>query len=169
MRRRARMMRGVLEDSVEGFVARFRSSAAEVTLSGRVEGNPLLECLVAGVAIHVFERTGPYLAWSGPARVILNLECDELEPVDARAPDADGRIDVVGVSALMIDGIVLARDEPFLVVDAGAPFVVGMTGDFPEVGVGHRVRVVSRAPIHAFVLPRPAVRPTAAASADDQV
>jgi hypothetical protein len=161
------MMHGVLEESVEGFVTRFRSSAADVILSGRVEGNPLLECLVNGVAIHAFERTGPYLASSGPARVILNLECDEIVRIDADADPADAALVVIGVSALAIDGVVVSRDDPFLVVDAGARFVVGLTCPVPELAPGDRVRFSSRAPIHAFVLPRSAVRP--GASSDDQV
>jgi hypothetical protein len=74
---------------------------------------------------------------------------------------------VIGVSALAIDGVVVSRDDPFLVVDAGTPFVVGLTCPVPELAPGDRVRFSSRAPIHAFVLPRSAVRP--GASSDDQV
>ncbi len=161
------MMQAVFEESVEGFVTRFRASAAEVTLAGRLEGSPLLECLVDGVAVHVFERTGPYLAASGPARVILNLECDALERLDGEPDVRTSRIEVVGVSALAVDGVVRECDEPFLVVDAGTTLVVGMTGAFPDVGIGDRVRFVSRAPVHGFVLPRTAARTTSAA--DDQV
>jgi hypothetical protein len=146
------MMHAVLEESVEGFVARFRSSAAAVTLTGRVEGSPLLECVVAGQAVHVFERTGPYLAWSGPARVILHLECDGIERLEPG--ETPPRLDVVGVSTLSAEGVVVSSEAPFLVVDAGAPLVVGITGPFPDVAVGDRVRLASRPPVHGFVLPR---------------
>lgn len=158
------MMRGVLEDSVEGFVLRFRSAAADVALGGHVEGSPLLECVVGGVAIDVFERTGPYLARSGAARVILHVEC---EGVERLAPDAPVRLEVTGVSALRVDAAVVSADEPFLVLDAGFPLVVGVTGAFPEVRAGDVVRVEARAPVHGFVLPRPTAR--APASLDDQV
>jgi hypothetical protein len=163
------MMHTVFEESVEGFVTRFQASAAEVTLAGRLEGSPLLECLVDGVAVHVFERTGPYLASSGPARVILNLECDALERLEVEPGARTNRIEVVGVSALAVDGVVRACDEPFLVVDAGTTLVVGVTGAFPAVGIGDRVRFVSRAPVHGFVLPRTAARPSAGTARDDQV
>jgi hypothetical protein len=161
----ARMMPAVLEDSVEAFIARFQAAAADVTLSSHVEGSPLLECIVAGHALHLFERTGPYLARLGPARVILNAECDALERVDEEGGEA--RIDIVGVSAIDVTGTVLRRDDPFVVVDAGAPIVVGVTAALDGVEPGDRVRFVSRPPLHGFVLPRPTARERA--NLDDQV
>jgi hypothetical protein len=151
------MMPAVLEESVEAFVARFRRAAAQVVLSSHVEGSPLLECLVAGHALHLFERTGPYLARVGPASVIVHAECDAVEPVtEEGAP----RIEVVGVSSVVCEGIVLERDDPFLVVDVGAPIVVGVSAPLGAVAVGDRVRFASRPPLHGFVLPRPSASAT---------
>jgi hypothetical protein len=161
---RGRMMRLVLEDSVEGFVSRFRSVAVEVAVAGRVEGDPLLECIIDGRALHVFERTGPYLVRGTSARIILHVECDEVAAVDAAE---DKHFEVVGVSALSVHGVVRQREDPFLVVDAGVPLVVGLTGPMPDLTVGGSVRFTSRAPVHGFVLPGASVR--AAADHDDLV
>jgi hypothetical protein len=147
------MMPGVLEESVEAFVGRFRDAAAEVTLTGHVEGDPLRECLVAGVVLQVFERTGPYLVASGPARVILHPECDAVEVVTLPSAESGREVEVVGVSRLRASGVVVERDDPFLVVDAGVPLVVAVTDGVPEIGVGTHVRFTSRAPVHGFVLP----------------
>lgn len=155
----------VLEDSVEGFVSRFRGAAADVVVASRVEGDPLLECVVGDRAIHVLERTGPYLVRSGPAEVILHVECDELHrvpPDDAQHP----ALDVLGVSRISVVGTVRAKDPPFLVLDGVVPLVVGVNGG-SEVEVGDVVRLTCTPPVHGFVVPRAA--PRSVASPDEQV
>lgn len=146
----------MFEDSPEAFVQRWRPYAAQVELFAHTEGSPLLELATDHAVLQVLERTGPYLATPGPATAILNPTTDRLG-ADA-APGKE--LEASGVASLRARGLVLLRDDPFVVVDAGVPLVVGVEGDLPEVGPGDWVEFESRAPVHGFLIP-PSKRPVA--------
>ena len=150
----------MFEDGVDALVARFSAHAASVELASRVEGSPLLECLADGVVLHVFERTGPYLAALGPARVIVQPETATLTRLEVDDPAPERSIEVTAVSAVTACGVVRLREDPFVVVDAGLPLVVAVD-ELPDgVQAGDRVRFQSRPPLHGFVLPPQAGRVT---------
>jgi hypothetical protein len=140
----------MLEESVESFVATWRAHAACVELFSGVEGTPLLECMAAGRVFHLFERTAPYTAPVGPARVIIHPVTEALEPL----PSAQRSLEVVGISRLRARGQLVHWRPPFAVVDVGVPLVVGLfTGMLAEMSVGQYVAFDSQAPVHGFVLP----------------
>lgn len=139
----------MFEESVEGFVLRWKPYAASAVLFSRTEGSPLLECLAGGVILQAFERTGPYRAHPGPARLILNPTADRLTVHDS----GDKRLETLGISRLRASGLVLLREGQMLVVDAGVPLVVGVDGDLPDdLASGSWVSFESHAPVHAFVV-----------------
>lgn len=153
----------MIEDSVEGFVARWRAHAARATAFARAEGSPLLELEVGGAVVQTLERTGPYAAPAGAIRVILHAVTERFEPVEPLA-DVERHLHAVGLAAFEAQGPVLERDGPVVVLDAGVPVVVGLDPGatsgraaassevaMPEVGAW--VRCVGLAPAHAFVLP----------------
>lgn len=166
----------MIEDSVEGFVARWRAHAASGTAFGRAEGSPLLEVAVGHAVLQTLERTGPYGAPTGPIRFILHAMTDALVPTSSE----ERRLQAVGLARLELTGTVVARDGALSVVDAGAPVVVGVDDggvdgsdddlDARDVGpeIGAWVTCVSFAPLHAFVLPPERAR-TAVPPPDDQV
>ena len=140
----------MFEESVETFIVRWRPFTADVRLFGRVEGNPLLEVEVAGAILQVLERTGPYRAAPGGARMILNATTDRVE---AAGPGRK-QIEPTGLSAARVTGVVLLREPTMLVVDGGAPIVVGVHEPLDD-GVGEGDTVVFEAvpPIHGFLMP----------------
>jgi hypothetical protein len=142
----------VIEDSVEGFVARWRGRAVRATAFARAEGSPLLELGIGDAVVQTLERTGPYLAPTGPVRVVLHAMTAGFE---ASPPD-ERRLEAAGLGRLDLAGVVVERDETLVVLDAGAPVVVGLdapTGEAPVPDVGTWVRCVGLPPAHAFVLP----------------
>jgi hypothetical protein len=153
----------VIEDSVEGFVARWRAHAARATAFARAEGSPLLELEVGGAVVQTLERTGPYAAPAGAIRVIVHAVTERFEPIDPLAA-GERRLQAGGLGVLEVQGPVLEREGPVVVVDAGVPVVVGLDAGAasdraaasPAVGmpeVGAWVRCVGLAPAQAFVLP----------------
>lgn len=140
----------MFEESVESFIVRWRPFTADVRLFGRVEGNPLLECEVAGAILQVLERTGPYRAAPGRARMILNVTTDTLE----LAPAARKSIEATGISAARVTGTVILREGNMMVVDGGAPVVTGVHDPIPDgIAAGDFVSFVAIAPIHGFLVP----------------
>lgn len=140
----------MFEESVETFIVRWRPFATDVRLFGGVEGNPLLECEVAGSILQVLERTGPYLASPGKARMILNFTTDRLEVT------APGRkhIDSTGIGKARVAGVVLLREDDMVVVDGGAPVVVGVHEPLADtVAAGDFVTFEGLPPIHGFLVP----------------
>ncbi len=141
----------MFEDSVESFITQWRPYAADVTLFPHTEGSPLLECRAAGAIFSVLERTGPYNADVGPAKLILHLTTEQLgaseEPVR--------KLSVLGPSQLGVWGLVVLRQGRMVVVDAGAPIVVGSFAPLPEtLAAGDWVSVTGIAPVHGFLLPK---------------
>lgn len=143
----------MFEDSVESFIVRWRPFATGVRLHARGEGSPLLECSVAGTVLQVLERTNPYAAQPGRAHMILNFTAERLTPTDARAK----RIEATGVSRAHVEGLVVLREDDMVVVDAGAPIVVGVLEPLPDdLAPGDFVTFDGVPPIHGFVVERAA-------------
>lgn len=142
----------MIEDSPEGFVSRWREHAAVVELFPHTEGSPLLECRVGEALVQLFERTGPYLARPGPARVIIHPVAERVERVAEGEDDRPG-VEVTGVSRIEACGKVVKVDGELLVIDAGVPLVVAAL-ELPERDFrpGESVWFASRAPVHGFVL-----------------
>jgi len=151
---RGRMMPTMIEDGVDALVTRFKAHATDVEVVARFEGSPLLECLAGDIVLQLFERTGPYLARSGSVRVIVQPEAATWERLPSDDPAPVRSLEVVGVSAIHASGVVVRRDDPFLVIDAGIALVVACASLDAEVTSGDRVRFESRSPIHGFVLPQ---------------
>jgi hypothetical protein len=142
----------VIEDSVEGFVARWRTHAVRATAFARAEGSPLLELGIGDAVVQTLERTGPYLAPTGAVRVVLHAMTHGFDP----ATEGERSLESAGLGRLELAGTVVERDGPLVVVDAGHPVVVGLddpAGESVPPGVGAWVRCVSLAPVHAFVMP----------------
>ena len=141
----------MFEESVESFITQWRPYAADVTLFAHTEGSPLLECRAAGVIFGVLERTGPYSASIGPAKLILHLTTEHVtvseEPLRSVA--------VLGPSHLKLWGLVVLRQGRMIVVDAGAPFVIGSFAPLPDtLAAGDWVTVTGLPPVHGFLLPK---------------
>lgn len=97
----------------------------------------------------MLERTGPYLAPPGDARVIINPTAQRVELHDGRQTV----LEVGGIGQARVCGRILRRDDPFLVIDAGAPLIVGVVEPIPEEAVADAwVAFDSVPPIHGFVL-----------------
>jgi hypothetical protein len=154
----------MFEESVETFIVRWRPFTTAVRLFSRTEGSPLLECEVAGTILQVLERTGPYLSIPGDARMILNITTDRLEVVSARQK----RIESTGIGAVRVAGVVLLREEDMIVVDGGAPLVVGVHEPLADsVAAGDFVVFDAIPPIHGFVVSSDARGSQSGASQDE--
>lgn len=142
----------MIEDSVEGFVARWRTHAVRATAFARAEGSPLLELAIGDAVVQTLERTGPYLAPTGAVRVVLHAMTHGFDA----AVQGERRLEGSGLGRLELAGTVIERDGALVVIDAGHPVVVGLddpAGEAVPPGVGAWVSCVSLAPVHAFVLP----------------
>lgn len=145
-------MRPMFEESTDAFMARWRNHAASVRIFSRTEGTPLLECEAGGAILQMLERTGPYLAPPGDARVIINPTAAEISLHGGGMKRLEANVigDVRGC------GEVVVRDDPFLVLDTGVPIVLGVQAPLKdEVRQGTMVSFDAVPPIHAFVLPKP--------------
>lgn len=141
----------MIEDGPDAFLQRWRRYAADAVLFARPEGSPLLEAEVDGAVLQVLERTNPYLAVPGPARLLVNPTVTALQ----RAETSEPALSVPSRGGLEGAGVVLAREGRVVVVDAGAPLVLACdpAPDEADAVVGAWVRFEARPPIHGFVLP----------------
>ena len=140
----------MFEESVEGFIAQWRPYAADVTLFAHTEGSPLLECRAAGAIFSVLERTGPYLAHPGPAKLILHLSTERVGESDKQ----ERGLEVLGPSRLNAHGLVVLRQGQMVVLDAGVPLIVGSFAPLPDtLAAGDFASVTGLAPVHGFLLP----------------
>lgn len=140
----------MIEESVEGFISRWQSYATPVELFSRVEGSPLLECRAGDLIFHVFERTGPYEARPGEARLIVHAMTEEVQPAPARVR----HLELLGLSRIRAQGPVLEVDTEALVLDAGFPLVVGVFAGVPErIAAADWLEFESTAPLHGFLVP----------------
>lgn len=158
----------MFEESVEGFIARWRHCAVVGHAFARVEGSPLLEVAIGERVLQLFERTGPYGAPTGEVRLIVHAV--------ATAWDSEVSGDAASCTMLTptrfrLVGPVIERDGPLVVIDAGFLLVVGL--DARELAVtwprvGFTLSCETLAPAHAFVLPAQRAR-GAGLSPDEQV
>ncbi len=141
----------MFEESVESFVSQWRPYAADVTLFTQAEGSPLLECQAGGAIFGVLARTGPYSAVNGPAQLIVHLMTEQVTLSAGR----EQQLEVLGPSRLRATGLVVLRQGRMVVVNAGAPLVVGSFGALPEgLTAGDWVEVSGLPPVHGFVIPK---------------
>ena len=140
----------MFEESVEGFVAQWKPYAARALLFAHTEGSPLLECRVGGVLLSVFDRTGPYDAPPGEAQLIIHPVAERVRQTKERRKE----IEVLSASRIRARGLVLVRQGRMVVLDAGAPLVVGVFGGLgDDVALGGWLELESLAPVHGFVVP----------------
>ncbi|MBB6098713.1 hypothetical protein HNR42_002148 [Deinobacterium chartae] len=139
----------VLENSVEEFVERFREYAAQGQLYPQPENAVLLEFAAGGRVLYLFDRTGPYTARPGEARVIVHGVLSELAP----AEDLQESLFSSGVSQLEGVGQITELQRGFLIVRCRLPLVLGVLEDrMPEVRVGDWIAFKTLAPVHGFVV-----------------
>lgn len=139
----------VLENSVAEFVERWREHAANALLYPQPEGSPLLEARLGGRVVYLLDRTGPYTARPGEARVIVHPVAETLAATD----ETEDRLTVTGVSRLEAVGSVLEVARSVVVVLARVPLVVGVFDEsWRRLRAGDRVGVQSLAPVHGFYL-----------------
>ena len=141
----------MLEDSVEGFIARWRAHATDGVAFARAEGSPLLEVAVDDAVLQLFERTGPYDAPTGQVRLILHAVATRWSTADGGVPG----LAAVGPASLRVAGSVVEREPPFVVVDAGVPVVLALEPEdepraVPEIGAW--IACETLAPAHGFVI-----------------
>jgi len=141
----------MFEDSVEGFIARWRDHAADGVAFARAEGSPLLEVALGEAVVQLFERTGPYEAPTGPVRLIVHAVASAWTTTE----DGPPVLAAVGPARLRVAGRVVEREAPLVVIDAGIPVVLGLERDddgtaWPE--VGGWLACETLAPAQAFVL-----------------
>lgn len=142
---------GMFEDSPEAFVSRWQRHAADVELFPHREGSPLLECRAGGAILQLFERTGPYLSRPGRLKVVLHPVTQALEVLEPGSAAAE--LTVTGISSVLATGTVVAAEGDLVVVDAGAPLVVGVLERLPAgLEPGQLVRFEAAAPVHGFVV-----------------
>jgi hypothetical protein len=154
----------VFEESVEGFIARWRQRAADGHAFARAEGSPLLEVLIAGSVLQLFERTGPYDAPAGGVRLIVH----GVVAGHRTAPDVGSHLTPIAPGRFALAGTIVEREAPFAVVDVdGVPVVLAIDGAAPWPPVGTRVACETLPPAQAFVLRRSAR--TSTPPTDEQV
>lgn len=164
----------MFEDSVEGFIARWRAHATDGFAFARAEGSPLLEVSVGDAVLQLFERTGPYEAPTGPVRVLVHAVAATWSVTPDGPDDGAPSLAAAGLARLRLAGRVIESAEPLVVVDAGVHVVLGLEVDgaqdaaapFPK--VGSWLACDTLAPAHGFVL-RSARPRGPAASPDDLV
>jgi hypothetical protein len=140
----------VFEESVESFLTQWRPYAADVILFPRTEGSPLLECRAAGVIFGVLERTGPYTAPVGPAKLILHLNTEAVVSCNVQ----EKKLEVLGPSRLQATGLIVLRQQQMVIIDAGTPLVVGSFAPLLDtLAAGDWVTVAALPPVHGFVVP----------------
>ncbi|GGM55097.1 hypothetical protein GCM10008956_33790 [Deinococcus arenae] len=140
-----------LETSERDFAARYAEFAAQGTLYPSREGSPLLEFGVAGRVLYLFDRSGPYAAQPGPARLVVHgvVEDGGLHRLDSG--DHQEQVQTLGVSGVEGRGRVLAVWRQGLVVQARLPLVLGSFTPLPDVQVGDWVAFRTMPPLHGFV------------------
>jgi len=157
----------MFEDSVEGFIDRWRRHAVDGVAFARAEGSPLLEVAVGGAVVQLFERTGPYDAPTGPVRLIVHAVASAWTIGTSDLPS----LSAVSPTRLRIVGTVVEVDGTLAVVDAGVLLVLGLDpldDAQPLPSVGDRLACESLVPAQAFVLRSSGAR-RAADPVDDQV
>lgn len=140
-----------LESSERDFAARFAPYAAHGLIYPQPEGSPLLEFVAGGRVLYLFDRSGPYAAQPGPARVVVH---GVLQPgsVERASPERGETLSVQGVSALEGCGQITHVLGRAWVVRARLPLVLAAFEELPEVSAGQWVTFRTLAPLHGFIV-----------------
>ncbi|WP_034385960.1 hypothetical protein [Deinococcus sp. YIM 77859] len=145
----------ILESSETEFAARFAAFAAEGEVYPQPEGSPLLEFRAGGRILYLFDRSGPYAARPGWARVVVH---GVLDPAGTcRLPPAEGdkrqeTLTVVGISSVEGTGEVLKASAHTWVVRARVPLVLAAFEPLPPVRPGDWVAFRTLPPLHGFLI-----------------
>lgn len=144
------MLPAMIEEAPEAFMQRWRKYAADAVLFARPEGSPLLEASLGSTIVQMLERTNPYLAVPGRARLLVNASASRIDGAD----DGPEELSVPSRGRLAGRGRVLEREGRLVVVDAGWPVLIEIPGD-TEVPLDEGAWIVfeAAAPLHGFVLP----------------
>ena len=139
-----------MEDSIESFIAQFKSYAVTVDLLPKIEGSPLLECVVGQKVIHLLERTGPYLSRPGKTQIIVNPSIEIL----LISESTKKFFQVTALSCIKAQGLVLDHSQNTLIVDVGIPLVVSLLNNNQIAHLGSYISFESVPPIHGFIVPK---------------
>ncbi|WP_192930830.1 hypothetical protein [Deinococcus sp. AJ005] len=141
-----------LESSERDFAARYASHAAHGLIYPQPEGSPLLEFVAGGRVLYLFDRSGPYSAQPGKARVVVHgvLEADSVELL--AGTEHREVLSVQGVSALAGCGQITHTVGKAWVVQARLPLVLAAFGELPQVTPGQWITFRTLAPLHGFVV-----------------
>ena len=141
-----------LESSEREFAARFAAHAAHGLVYPQPEGSPLLEFVSGGRVLYLFDRSGPYAAPPGEARVVVHgvLQPDTLELLAGETHRET--LSVQGVSALEGRGRVTHVLGRAWVVQARLPLVLASFGDLPQLQPGQWIAFRTLPPLHGFVV-----------------
>lgn len=142
-----------LENSEQEFLTRYAEFAASGTLYPQIEGSPLMEFSSAGRVLFLFDRTGPYRAHPGPARVLVHgvVNADGwtlVAPGEAR----DEAFTMLGASEAEGVGEVIHVSRRSCVVRARLPVVLSTFDSLPAAQVGDWVRFRTLPPLHGFLV-----------------
>ncbi|MFK7603930.1 hypothetical protein ACI3L1_17155 [Deinococcus sp. SM5_A1] len=141
-----------LESSERDFAVRYAAHAAHGLIYPQPEGSPLLEFLAGGRVMYLFDRSGPYSAQPGEARVVVHgvLEADSVELL----PGSEHRelLSVQGVSVLEGCGRITHTVGKAWVVQARLPLVLAAFGELPPITPGQWITFRTLAPLHGFVV-----------------
>ncbi|WP_110888497.1 hypothetical protein [Deinococcus yavapaiensis] len=140
----------VLESSAEEFTTRYAAHAAQGVLYPGVEGSPLLEFEAGGVVLYLFDRSGPYAALPGPARMVVHAVAKVLEVVGSG--EESESLTTTGISSVEGVGYVVQVSRNVCVVQARVPLVLGSFTALSQLSVGDWVRFDSEAPLHGFLI-----------------
>lgn len=140
-----------LENSETDFIQRFASYAAEGILYPQREGSMLMEFSSAGRVLYLFDRSGPYVASPGQAKVIVHgiLDLNELEYLDQSAQEL---LQVEGISGLEGVGQIKHIYRRSWVVQARLPLILSDYDTLPEIQEGTWIRFKTIPPLHGFIV-----------------
>ena len=143
----------MLETSVEDFALRFEADAAVGQLYPQPEGSPLMEFVSGGRTLYLFDRTGPYTARPGDARVIVHGTFSRFSLLGSRPGDAESRLTVVGISGVEGSGKITRLASRFtVVVEARLPLVLSSFTPLPAMEVGDWLSFETQPPLHGFLV-----------------
>ena len=139
----------MLETSVEDFVSRFADAAAAGQLYPQPEGSPLMEFVAGGRTLYLFDRTGPYTAKPGEARVIVHGTLARF----AKVGSTEAKLSVVGVSGVEgVGQIIRLASRYTAVVQARVPLVLSSFNPLPPLNVGEWLSFETQPPLHGFLV-----------------
>lgn len=142
----------MLETSVEDFTSRFAADAADGQLYPQPEGSPLMEFVAGGRTLYLFDRTGPYTAKAGLARVVVHGTLARFTQLSSSTvPQA--KLSVVGISGVEGVGQISRVASRFsVVVQARVPLVLSSFTPLPELLVGDWLSFETQPPLHGFLV-----------------